>query len=132
MKNKSLEKKKIKTIGGNKVNRNPIIDRKSKAIELWRETRGHVSNLCAGVGISRKTFYDWMKEDKEFATAIVNAEWELHDDVRDALIQKVADGDVSAIKYYLDRKHPDFRPQPTTLIQNNFGEYAKEQRNKYE
>lgn len=87
---------------------------KGIVVELWRETRGHISNICRATGISRQTYYDWMKDDPEFALAIHNVEQELNDDMRDALIQKGADGDMGAITFYLKARHPDFKPQPYT------------------
>lgn len=90
--------------------------KKAKAIELWRETRGHISNMCRAIPITRKTFYSWMKKDPEFATAIVGAEEELNDDVRDALIQKIADGDMTAIIFYLKNRHPDYLQHKTTGV----------------
>jgi alpha-D-ribose 1-methylphosphonate 5-triphosphate synthase subunit PhnI len=55
-----------------------------------------------------------LKKDPKFATGIVNAEAELNDEVRDALISKIADGDMTAIIFYLRRKHPEFIYKPTT------------------
>lgn len=105
-----------------RVNKTTLIEPKRKAVELWRETRGHISNICRTIGYSRTQFYNWLKDDPEFAQAIADAESELNDDVRDALIQKIADGDTSAIQYYLRKRHPDFKDQPTVLIQQNFKE----------
>lgn len=111
---------KYKTKPINKINKNSILDPKVKAVELWRETRGHITNICSAIGISRTTFYNWMNEDIEFQKALLDAEWELHDDVRDALIQKVADGDMQAITFYLKNRHPDFKPTaPTIAVQVN-------------
>jgi len=94
---------------------------KAQLVELWRETRGHVSNMCRTVEITRKTFYEWLKKDKEFNKAIIEAEYELHDDVRDALIQKIADGSSSDIQFYLKKRHPDFMDKrvPTVAVQVN-------------
>lgn len=108
-----------------KVNKMTI--KKPQAIELWRETHGHISKICSTLGISRTTFYNWMNDDKEFATALVDAEAELSDDIRDVLISKAAEGDMTAVIFYLKNRHPDFKPQPTTLIQNNFGEHARKE-----
>ena len=92
--------------------------KKDQAIELWRETRGHISNICRSLGIARSTFYEWM-QDPEYARKLIDAEQELGDDVRDALIQKIADGDMTAIIFYLKKRHPDFVDKPTTLVQVN-------------
>lgn len=101
------------------MNKMTLLDQKSKAVELWRETRGHISNICRSLDISRTTFYNWMNEDKEFALSLVDAESELNDDVRDALVQKVADGDMQAITFYLKNRHPDFKQTPNALVQIN-------------
>ncbi|MFC2042760.1 hypothetical protein ACFLUA_01225 [Chloroflexota bacterium] len=82
--------------------------KKLKAIDAWQQTNGHVTNLCKIAGIDRHTFYVWLKKDPQFATGIVNTESELNDEVRDALISKIADGDMTAIIFYLRRKHPEF------------------------
>ena len=81
---------------------------KAKLVELWTSTKGHISNMCRSVGVTRKTFYKWLKDDKEFNQEIQDAEWDLHDDVRDALIQKIADGSSTDIQFYLRKRHPDF------------------------
>jgi hypothetical protein len=82
--------------------------KKARLVELWTQTRGHISDMCRTVDIERKTFYEWLKKDKEFNQAIQDAEWDLNDDVRDALIQKIADGSSSDIQFYLRKRHPDF------------------------
>jgi len=112
-----------------KVNKNALTQPKLKAIELWRETRGHISNICRALDISRTTFYKWMNEDEVFTEALAEAEAELLDDVRDALIQKIADGDMQAITFYLKKRHPDFIDQSNnSIVQNNF--YQKYQKAK--
>jgi hypothetical protein len=93
--------------------------KKVKAIELWKETKGHISNICRAIGIERKTFYTWLKKDPDFATALLDSEAELNDDIREALIQKCADGDMTAIIFYLKNRHPDFLQRPQTLVQVN-------------
>lgn len=94
--------------------------KKQKAIELWRETHGHISNICRTLDIERKTFYAWLKADKAFAQALFDAEAELNDEVRDALIQKIANGDMTGIIFYLKNRHPDFlEKKPNTMVQVN-------------
>lgn len=52
-----------------------------------------------------------MRDDPDFAKGIVDAEYELNDDVREALIHQIADGNMTAIIFYLKNRHPDFKPQ---------------------
>ncbi len=115
-----------------KVDKSGLSTKKIEAIELWRTTHGHISNICRAIGISRQTYYDWLNEDMEFNLAIQETEGELNDDMREALIAKGADGSSSDIQFYLKNRHPDFKPQPTTLIQNNFGEHAKKELEAFE
>ena len=119
-----------------KIDENKVVldGKKAQAVELWRETRGHISNICRALGIHRSTYYLWISEDPIFAQAIVDAESELNDDMREALVQKGADGDLGAITFYLKNRHPEFKPQPAVQVNtqvNNFGETTVEKKNKY-
>jgi len=106
--------------------------KKAKLIDLWTTTKGHITDMCRSVGIERGTFYDWLKADKEFNQAIQDAEWDLHDDVRDALIQKIADGSSSDIQFYLRKRHPDFKDGPNVLVQQNFSGILEDERKEFE
>jgi len=93
--------------------------KKAKAVEFWRETQGNISKLCRAIPIERQTFYRWMKNDPNFAISIFDAEGELNDDVRDVLIQKAADGDMTAVIFYLKNRHPDYLQKPVVAQQFN-------------
>ena len=86
--------------------------KKAEVVESWRSTHGHISDICRSTNISRTTFYNWLKTDKDFALAIIEAEHELNDDIRDALITKAGEGDLGAIIFYLKKRHPDFLDRP--------------------
>ena len=83
--------------------------KKLRFLEYYRETRGHISDCARAVEIERKTYYNWLDTDPVFAMAIAEAEAELNDEMRDALIKKGADGDLGAIIFYLKNRHPDFK-----------------------
>lgn len=83
--------------------------KKREAIEQWGLTNGHITNVCKNIGIERKTFYNWLKDDQDFAEALLNAESGLNDDIRDVLISKAAEGDMTAVIFYLKNRHPDFK-----------------------
>jgi hypothetical protein len=68
---------------------------------------------CDKVGISRNTFYRWMKEDKGFLSRVSEAMSLGTGLVNDVAVSNVLEGikkkDAMYTKYWLDRKHPDFR-----------------------
>lgn len=90
--------------------------KKQKFIETYKATKGHISDSCRVVGINRQTYYNWLDKNDEFAKQIMEAEMELNDDIRDVLINKAGDGDMTAVIFYLKKRHPDFKEQPQ---QNN-------------
>jgi len=90
--------------------------KKNRLVELWRETRGHISDMCKSAGVSRVTFYKWLKEDKIFNQAIQDAESELNDDVEKSLIHCIASGKESSIHFYLKKRHPKYKDKKGTTI----------------
>lgn len=90
--------------------------KKKNFVETYKATKGHISDSCRAVGISRQTYYTWLDKNDEFAKQIMEAEMELNDDIRDVLISKAGDGDMTAVIFYLKKRHPDFKEQPQ---QNN-------------
>lgn len=65
-----------------------------KAAEL---TMGCVREACRKAHISHATYYNYMKEDPEFAAKVDAIREAQKDFVEDALIKKIADGDTKAI-----------------------------------
>ena len=68
---------------------------------------------CDKFGISRNTFYRWMKEDKNFLIRINEAMSLGNGLVSDVSISNVLEGikrkDAMYTKYWLSHRHPDFR-----------------------
>jgi hypothetical protein len=95
--------------------------KKIKAVELWIQTLGHVTQICDALNISRTTFYSWMKKDQVFAEAIVNAESSITDDVKAALLEKIQQRDLGAIIFWLKNKSSEFADRPQVLQQFNVG-----------
>jgi len=93
--------------------------KKEKFVETYSLLFGHISDTCRTVGIARKTYYNWIDNDEDFRSKILEAEYELNDDIREVLVKKAGEGDMTAVMFYLKNRHPDFKPQPMTLIQNN-------------
>lgn len=65
--------------------------------------RGHVGKACKSAGISRVTFYSYLKEDPDFAGAVEAIKEDKIDDYIEALDTIALDQKFfPAIKYYLD------------------------------
>ena len=105
--------------------------KKEQFIELYRTTHGHISDTARAVQIDRTTFYNWMKDDELFRTAILESDDELNDEMRQALIDKAGDGDLGAIIFYLRKRHPDFKDnyniQANTQINIELPSWAKDE-----
>jgi len=93
--------------------------KKDKFVELYRQTMGHISDSCSAVGITRNTYYNWLENDENFLKKIIEAESELNDDIRDVLVKKAGEGDMTAVIFYLKNRHPDFKEKPSYLQQIN-------------
>ncbi len=94
--------------------------KKDKFIEAYQSTNGNITDSASIAGIGRRTYYEWIENDNNFALQIMDSEANLNDEIRQVLISKAAEGDMTAVIFYLKKRHPDFKEQPTTLIQQNF------------
>jgi len=72
-----------------------------------------VQVACEKVGLSRNTFYRWMKEDESFLSRASEAMSLGTGFVNDVALSNVMEGikrkDPMYTKYWLSHKHPDFR-----------------------
>lgn len=85
--------------------------KKEYFLVVYRKLLGSVQATCDKVDIDRVTFYRWKESDPEFAKAIREC-WKYKlEDVEQLLHKAMMDGDTSAIKYFLDRKHPGYMPK---------------------
>lgn len=101
--------------------------KKDKFVEAYKATNGNITDSASIAGIDRTTYYRWLEEDNNFALQIMDSEADLNDSIRQVLISKAAEGDMTAVIFYLKNRHPDFKPQPTTLVQvNNYKDVIKE------
>lgn len=72
--------------------------KKDKVISVFRKSLANISITCKQCGITRKTFYEWLKNDAEFAAQITDIkENEVVDFVENALMKRIQDGDTTAI-----------------------------------
>lgn len=79
-------------------------ERKRAVIEALNESFGIVTTACINAGIDRSTFYEWVKNDAEFAKAVDDIEDVTLDFVEGKLLQNVKDNDTQSILFYLKTK----------------------------
>lgn len=80
-------------------------EKKKEKVLAYLHKMASVTNACKKVGISRRVFYDWKKQDPEFAAEveqIMNEEFP--DFVEDALKKRILNGDTKAIIFALKCK----------------------------
>ncbi len=99
--------------------------KKNHAIEAWKNFNGNITEICKEVGINRKTFYEWLKEEK-FTLAIENEEQSLNDAIKSKLVEQALEGKLPAIKFYLEHKHPEFKPNPINFLPNTHDDMSIE------
>jgi hypothetical protein len=105
--------------------------KKEKFVEAYKKTNGNITDSSSVVGISRQTYYTWLEKDDKFAMQILDSEADLNDEIRQVLIAKAADGDMTAVIFYLKNRHPDFKQQPQILIQQNFSKVLEDERKEF-
>ena len=106
--------------------------KKDLFVRTYQELMGHIGDTCRAVGISRKTYYNWLESDLTFTQSIMELEMDLNDDIRKVLIDKAAEGDMTAVIFYLKKRHPDFKEQPQILVQQNFSKVLENERKEFE
>jgi hypothetical protein len=105
--------------------------KKSKFIDAYKKTNGNITDSASIAGISRATYYNWLDRDEKFALQILDSEANLNDEIRQVLIQKAAEGDMTAVIFYLKNRHPDFKQGNTTNVQINFNKLLNDEREKF-
>lgn len=70
-----------------------------------------VSAAAEQAGIDRTTYYLWLRTDPEFKTLVYERTQGRNQLVEDKLMKLIMQDDGPSIRYYLDRKHPDYKPK---------------------
>ena len=80
---------------------------KEEVLQQLNNNSGIVASACKAAGISRYTFYEWKKNDPEFAEKVEDI-IELQKDFCEALIlKKMKEGDTTMIIFYAKTKMKD-------------------------
>ena len=94
-----------------------IQKQQAKVLEYLRES-GNVSFACKKAGLSRETYYRWVKGNEDFAIladqAICDGKSYLNDLAHNQLMRSISEGYFPAIKFQLSNCHEDYHPKKTT------------------
>jgi hypothetical protein len=74
---------------------------KSEFLKLLDENIGIVTTVCIKQGITRATYYRWLRNDLEFADKVQEIKDRGVDFAEDMLMSKVVSGDLQAIMFFL-------------------------------
>jgi len=77
--------------------------RKEKFLEALREAKGNVSLACEISGIPRRTYYNWLKNEK-FKSEVDKISEEAIEFVENKLMERIEKGDLGAIIFFLKTK----------------------------
>ena len=74
---------------------------KQTFITQLHKNMGNVSTTCSECKISRQTYYDWMKDDKEFKSHIENVDEYILDVAETSLHDQIKEGNTTATVFFL-------------------------------
>lgn len=77
---------------------------KKKVLEELQRSLGIVSIACRKCGITRKSYYRWMREDEEFKSAVEEIYESRGDFVEGKLLENIRSGDTTSIIFYCKTK----------------------------
>ncbi len=84
------------------------------------EKSGNVHLSCMKIGVDKATFYRWKKDDKQFnkrASEAVKRGRDNNCDIAEhALLLKIKEKDLGAIKYQLSHNSPRYKPKIRKVI----------------
>lgn len=75
-----------------------------KIVTIYEKKGCNVSVTCTALGINRRTFYDWRNGDKELDERLKEVEESLIDFTESKLLEKISEGDMTAIIFHLKTK----------------------------
>lgn len=70
-------------------------------LQAFEKTMGNVSHACKNASIARASYYEWYNEDPEFKAAVEGIKESLIDLAESALTKQIAEGNTTAIIFFL-------------------------------
>lgn len=91
---------------------------KANFLEMFANSLGNITYSAAFAGISRETYYQWRKTDKEFYDRTEEILHQCNDVVEDVLKHMIMiERKEKSVHFYLAAKHPDYTKKvKTTLV----------------
>jgi hypothetical protein len=80
---------------------------KKAFIMVYKNNAGNIAGSCKAVGISRRTFYYWCQDSKEFDACVKEVDESLLDFSESKLIQNIQDGKEASLIFHLKTKGKD-------------------------
>lgn len=115
----------MKTLQTNKEGRpTKLTDDVVNKLENIFKVGGNVEEAISYAGISKQTYYNWIEADISFLTKMDAARHYADIVAKNVVIDAIVkDRDLSTAKWWLEKKHPDFKESnqaPFALQVNNF------------
>lgn len=73
-------------------------------IEAFSKNAANISRACTAVGITRRTYYNWLENNDEFASIIDDINESQIDQAESLLKVRMNDGDTTALIFFLKTK----------------------------
>lgn len=95
--------------------------KKAEFLKKYRDPAimGNISTVCATIGLSRKSYYDWLEADPNFRALVAEAKMEMCDTAEEVLYARGLEKDTTALIYWLKNRHPDFNENERKWNQTN-------------
>ena len=79
-------------------------ENKEKLIEALKQSLGVVTTACDNIGITRQTYYYWLKTDDDFRKEVEDLENVTLDFAESQLFKQIKEGSTAATIFYLKTK----------------------------
>lgn len=89
---------------------------KKRFLEVFSITMGTITVACEKADVARSQYYEWMKTDIEFRTAVAEIERQRVDMTEDRLFKLIQQDDGPSIRFFLERKAADYKAKTQTEI----------------
>lgn len=81
-----------------------VEDKKALFLKAFEQSRGIIAPACRAISMTRQIYYKWLEDDPSFAEAVEAIRQEQIDTVESVLLNKIEDGDTTAVIFYLKTK----------------------------